>query len=126
MAVEHFPTAGYEGPVHGELLTDGDATALTALTLYQAGTVTAVTLSGKMRLFVTDVFIMLESGGDFALVADGEVAGEYIAQGSAAANGGVQMSLRTAYRCQAATGVKFKGVNTNRNVCIIEGYVRSA
>ena len=126
MGVDHYPTTGYSGPIHGELIVDGDGSTLTALTLYQSGTVTTVTLTGKMRLFVTDVFIMLESGGDFELIADGEVAGEYIAQGNAAANGGVQMSLRTAFRCQAATGVKFKGVATNRNVCIIEGYVRSA
>ena len=122
--IDHYPTQTYVGPVHGELITDGDGSTLTALVIYQSGATTVVTLGAKQRLYVTHVLVELETGGDYELVADGEVAGEYVTIGALAANGRVELDLHhNPFCCQAATGLKFKGVNTNRNVCIIEGYV---
>ena len=48
--IDYFPTSTYQGPIHGELITDGDGSTLTALTLYQSGSVTDVTLGAKQRL----------------------------------------------------------------------------
>ena len=125
--IDHFPETTYNGPVHGELVVDGDGSSLTALTLYQSGETTEVTLGEKHRLYVTHIHIELETGGDYSLVADGAVAGEYVAHGALPANGQIDIDLSDApFCCQAGVGLKFQGVVTNRNVCIIEGYVNTA
>ncbi len=127
MSIDHFPTQGYEGKVHGELITDGNASALTVINLYKSGsTVTISALGAKDRLYITEVTILLEDGGDFALVADSAAAGLYIAEGNAAANGGLHMSARQPYCCPAGVIPKFKGAAANKSTCIIEGFISSA
>ena len=46
MAVDHYPTQEYEGPVHGELITDGNSATLTVIKLYQDGTNTEIAALG--------------------------------------------------------------------------------
>lgn len=127
MTVDHYPTQEYEGPVHGELITDGDASTLTVINLYQGGTNTVISaLGAKQYLYITDITIYLEDGGDFQLVADSAAAGRYIAHGNAAANGGLERALRSAYCCPKAVIPKFKGAGANVSSCIIEGFLRSS
>lgn len=110
-------------PVHGELVTDGDASGLTVLILYTSGSVTVRTLAVDEFLTVTDLCIILEDGGDFSLVADSAAAGKYIAHGNAAANGGLARSFNTPYVCPEGVTPKFSGAAANRSVCTIEGYI---
>lgn len=113
-------------PVHLERVVDGDASTLTALAIYPAGSTTAYTLGSGEVLHITDVFIMLESGGDFSLVANEAAAGKYIAHGNAAPNGGVVMSKRTSFTCAPGVTPKFSGATTNRSVCLCEGSILEA
>lgn len=118
--------------VHGERVVDGDATALTALTLYESGSgngtvaPTTYTLDEDHFLVITDVYINDQTGGDFALVADSEAAGRYIAHGNIAANGVVSLSFNYPYACPRGVVPKFAGSQADRSICLIEGYVQKA
>lgn len=110
-------------PVHGELITDGNASSLTVLVLYQSGSVTVRTLAADEFFTITDVLIILEDGGDFSLVADSAAAGRYIAHGNAAANGGLSRQLSNPYVCPKGVTPKFSGAAANRSVCTVEGFI---
>jgi len=115
-------------PFHAERIVDGDASTLTALTLFKSGNAGDDTfeLAANQHLVVTDVYIQTEAGGDFALVADSAAAGRYIAFGNVAANGGVVMHLNTPYTCPKGVTPKFQGPTTNRTACIVHGWVQDA
>ena len=110
-------------PVHLELITDGNASTLTVLKIYNSGSTTERTLASDERLNITDIQILLEAGGDFALVADAAAAGKYIAYGSVQAQGGVVKHFETPYSCPLGVTPKFSGAASDRNVCICEGFI---
>ena len=91
--------------------------------LYTSGSVTVHTLAATEYLNITDVIIYLESGGDFLLAANSDAAGRRIAVGNAAVNGGIAKTLSTPYTCPQGVMPKFSGASSNRNVCLIEGYI---
>lgn len=86
--------SGYENPkkyIRGELHTT-DALPAASLTLYKDGELTAYTLLATERLVIESVILVCNTAGDaFIFVgADSTVgAGEYVARGTFAANGGV-------------------------------------
>ena len=127
MAIDYYPTTPYEGLVHGERIVDGNAATLTALDLYQAGSVTAIaSLGAKQFLYITDITICIETAADFSLVADSAAAGRYIAHGALPNTGTLRIHFKTPYCCPAGVIPKFAGSASNRSICIIEGFIRSA
>jgi len=56
--------------VHGEAITDGNASGGIAVVLYISGSTTVRTLADTEFLSVTDIKIMSEDGGDVSLVSD--------------------------------------------------------
>lgn len=119
-------------PVHGECITDGDASGGIAVVLYRPSAFTAAgvavvrTLEDNERLYVTDVQILCETGGDVSLCADGKVAGEYVAHGTVDAKGGIILHFQQPRACAPGTGLTLFGAATNINSCIIEGYITQA
>jgi hypothetical protein len=112
--------------VHGESITDGDSSGGIAVTLYTHGGVTERTLAADEVLYVSDVRIQCENGGDISLVADSKAAGRYVVHGSVDAKGGIVLHFQTPYACPVGKGLKFYGAAANLNVCLIEGFIMEA
>lgn len=114
-------------PVHGELITDGNAATATVLVLYISGSTTVRTLAATEFLTITDILISTEIGGECSLAADDDTAGgEVIIKAEFAPNGGVQGPIVTPYKCPKGVMPKFKGISTGLDVCIIEGHITEA
>ncbi|MCK5608611.1 hypothetical protein KAR91_42405 [Candidatus Pacearchaeota archaeon] len=113
--------------VHGERIVDGDASTLTVLALYDAGSPnTARTLGAKERLHITDVIILQETTGDAILVADAAAAGKYIVSAGIAAGVPLVIHFNSPYICPAGTIPKYAGTSSNRSMCVIQGFVRES
>lgn len=114
--------------VHGERIVDGDASALTVLTLYNSGSVTARTLLATEILHITDVVLSDEENADVQLVADSAAAGRYIVFTKIAAGGSIVIHFNTPYACPKGVVPKFAGGNGQgaRSMCIIQGFIREA
>ncbi len=112
--------------VHGESITDGNASGGIAITLYENGGVEERTLVATEILYITDVQIMCEDGGDIWLVSDSKAAGRYVAHGAVDAKGGMVINFRKPYVCPKGKGLKFYGAAANLNVCLVEGFIREA
>lgn len=112
--------------IHGESITDGDSSGGIAVTLYKSGTVTERTLAATEILYITDVQIYNETGGDTWLCADGKVDGEYVAHANLAANGGIILHFNQPRACAKGTGLVFFGAGTNIGSCVIEGFIQGA
>jgi hypothetical protein len=115
-------------PVHGEAYIDGDASGGIEVILYSAGSVTVYTLAATEYLHVTDIFVQIEAGGDYAVVANSDAAGRRLRIGNLAVNGGDEHHYQSPFVCPQGVVPKFFGVSASakRNVCIIEGFVVSA
>lgn len=116
--------AGYS--VHGESITDGNASGGITVTLYENGGVTTRTLTSTEILYITDVQIYCETGGDIWLVADSKVAGRYIVHGAVDAKGGMVINFSKPYVCPKGKVPKLYGAASNLNICLIEGFIREA
>lgn len=114
--------------VHGELVLDGNASTLTALTLYDAGSVTARTLLSTEVLHITDVVISDEENADIQLVADSAAGGRYIISTKIAAGGSIVIHFNSAYICPKGVVPKFAGGSgaAARSMCVIQGFIRGA
>lgn len=113
--------------IHGELVNDGNATTPAVLVLYTSGSATARTLASTEVLHITGVYISSETGGDYALIAGATAAaGKYILFGSLAATGIVVREYTQPFTCPPGVVPYFTGAGSNRNVCLIEGYITSA
>lgn len=112
--------------VHGEIFIDGDASGGLEVVLYKAGSVVVRTLTATEILYVSDVQILCETGGDIWLCADGKVAGEYVVHANVDAKGGLVLHFQQPRACAPGTGLTFYGAASNRNVCIIEGFIAGA
>jgi len=113
-------------PVHGESITDGDASGGVAVKLYGAGTVTERVLGTKETLHVTDVQVLSETGGDVSLVADSKAAGRYVVHGTVDAKGGIVLHFMEPYVCPVGKGLKLFGIATNIDSCLIQGFITKA
>ena len=115
-------------PIHGESITDGDASGGIAVTLFEAGNAgtTTRTLATTEFLVVTDIDVSTEDGGDISLVADSKAAGRYLVHGNYGAGSGVSKHLIEPYVCPKGKGLKFYGVAANLDSCLIQGYIKSA
>ena len=109
--------------MHGESITDGDASGGIAVTLYESGSVTTRTLKGTEFLHVVDVQLYCETGGDVWLVADGKTDGQYVAHAALDAKGGVILHFNKPYICPRGTGLKLYGAASNLNICLVEGFI---
>ena len=113
--------------VHGERIVDGDASTLTVLTLYDAGSPnTARTLLTTEHLHITDVVILQETAGDVVLVADAAAAGKYVVSSGIAAGIPLVIHFNSPYICPVGTIPKYAGSGSNRSMCIIHGFIREA
>jgi len=110
-------------PIHGERIVDGDASTLTALSIFDDGETDTRTLADDEAIYVTDVMITSESGGDIFLVADAAAAGKYIFAGNLDAKDTVVMSFSSPYRCPLGVVPKFAGGGSDKNSCIIQGFI---
>lgn len=113
--------------VHGERIVDGDASVLTALTLYDAGSPNTVrVLLGTEVLHITDVVILTEEAADAILVADAAAAGKYIVSGGIAAGVPLVIHFVVPYICSAGVVPKFAGAGSNRSMCVIQAFITEA
>jgi len=114
--------------IHGERVVDGDASVLTALTLYEAGSVTERTLGATEILHITDVLIGDEENADVQLVADSAAGGRYIVSTKIAAGGVFNHSFANPYICPKGVVPKFAGGSGQgaRSMCVIQGFIREA
>ena len=112
-------------PFHGERIVDGDASTLTVLSIFKAGSLTAYTLGAKEHLCITRVTILCETGGDVALIAAAvAAAGTYIVEGSLIAQGGIDKDYGAyPYVCPVGVVPYFSGPASNKTTCIIEGFI---
>lgn len=113
-------------PVHGESITDGDASGGVAVTLYTSGGVAARILGATEVLHVTDVQIMCQGAADVWLCADGKTAGEYVVHGAVDALDQLSVHFNSPYVCAPGTGLTFYGGSADLNTCIIEGFIQAA
>lgn len=116
--------AGYN--IHGERVIDGVSSTLTALSLYEAGSVTARTLLSTEFLHITDVLIITEDASDVELVVDSAAAGRYIVNTKTAAGVPIHIHFANPYICPKGVVPKFKGGGANRNQCTVQGFIREA
>ena len=112
--------------VHGESITDGNSSGGVAVTLYENGSVTVRTLLATEFLYVSDVQLLCEDGGDIWLVADSKVAGRYVVHGNVDTKGGIVHHFSKPFVCPKGTGLKFYGAAANLNTCLIEGFIKEA
>ena len=112
--------------IHGESITDGEASGGIAVTLYESGSVEARTLATKEVLHITDIQIACETGADVWLTADGKVEGEYVWHGTMDAKDFVSIHFSKPFVCAPGTGLTFYGAATNINSCLVEGFIREA
>jgi len=112
--------------VHGESITDGDASAGVAVQLYDSGSVVERTLLATEVLHVTDVQLLTETGADISLVADSKAAGRYVAHGTVDAKGGIVLHFSKPFVCPRGKGLVFYGATTNINSCLMQGFIREA
>ena len=113
-------------PVHGESITDGDASGGVAVTLYTSGSATARTLASTEVLYVTDIQIQSETDYPISLVSDSKTAGRYLVHGRINAKGRIIIHFSQPYACPRGTGLKFYGADNNLNSCLIQGFIREA
>lgn len=115
--------------IHGERIVDGDASVLTALTIYKSGGFTAAgvavarPIAADEFLCITDVIITLQSASDYSLLADSAAAGKYIVQAASDTFGGIVLHFIEPYVCPMGVTPKFSSSGVERNSCIIQGYV---
>ena len=102
--------------IRAERVVDGDASTLTALTLYEAGSMTERTLLSTEVLHVCDGQIVTETAGDVQLVADSAAAGRYLVNTKSASGHPIRV---LPYICPKGVVPKFAGVSSNRNSCIL-------
>jgi len=110
-------------PIHGESITDGNASGGVAVQLYKHGTVTTRTLLAKEILYITDIQIMCQDACDMWLCADGKVAGEYVAYGAMDALDQINIHFQQPRACAPGTGLTFFGGAANISSCLIEGFL---
>lgn len=114
--------------IHGERFVDGNAGTLTALSLFENGSLTARTFASgtKERLHITGYMIVTEDAAEVQLLADGDVAGERLVDVKTAAGIPITKQYNTPYICQAGQIPKFKGAGANKSMCTIEGFIQPA
>ncbi len=118
--------------VRGERILDGDASTLTAVKLYYNGTTTEIaSLTTPQRLYVTSMILQCETGGDVEVNCDSDGdadldAGDVLFSGNVAANFSDSITFDPPFACPAGKIPKFKGAATNRNTCILMGFVTQA
>lgn len=115
---------------HGEF-SSADASALTEanarILLYGAGSTTAVTLAATDHVIITDLKILCGATGLTVTVYDGANntagAGEVIAKGTYAANGGEANNYSAPHVCQAGTWPKVLTSGAGQVDVSIKGYI---
>ncbi|MCK5608610.1 hypothetical protein KAR91_42400 [Candidatus Pacearchaeota archaeon] len=116
--------------VRGERVIDGDASALAALTLYDAGSPDTVrTLAANERIHITDVYIGFINKGmasDVELVVDSAAGSRYIVGGQISSGRHLSIHFKTPYICDAGMVPKFAGAAWSKTTCVIHGFVREA
>lgn len=117
--------------IHGEVIVDfpADVTTLTAVTLYDAGSPgTKRTLLATEFLHITDVIIVIEGQGtqNAQLVVDTAAGGRYVIATSLLGTQPLVIHFNTPFICPKGVVPKFKSAGLNRNMCIIQGFIRGA
>ena len=112
--------------VHGEYFLDGDASAEKSVVLYEGGTTTVRTLAANEYLYITDVVMTCETGGDVALYFGTDVVGKRLLKMAVAAKSGYDHAYKTPFCGLKGEGLKLTMAATNVNYVAIEGFIRSA
>lgn len=109
-------------PVHGEVVS-ADAHAGVAFTLSKGAL--AFTLGTDDTLFISDLQVVMEDAGAFAVVADSDAAGKRVAKGSVLGGGGVVLNFQTPFECPR--GIMPKLIADAGNVsALIQGLIQRA
>jgi len=116
--------------VLGVVNSDGDTSAGVAVVLYIAGTSLVRTLAVTEILFVTDLQVITEDGGDIFVDTDTDADGDHDAfdilmAGRLAANGGLSAHFQVHHQCARGKLPKLYASATNRDTLVLHGYVRA-
>lgn len=116
--------------IHGEFAS-ADASALSEansrITLYPAGSTSAITLGATDQVIVTDIIAVVSVALTVTLYdgTDNTVdAGEQILKGAFAANSGVGAESVVGHTCQAGTWPKVKTSGAGQIYVTIRGYMK--
>ena len=112
--------------IHGESITDGDASSGITFILYESGGVTVRELISTEVLYITDLQVFCETGGDVWVVADTKAAGRYVTHASLDAKGGIILHFNKPYACPKGKVPKLFGAASNLNIGLIEGFIKEA
>ena len=106
--------------IRGGRVVDGDASTLTAITLYPAGSLTARALASSEFLNITSLHIMVETAGDVLLQATADLA---IVDAGLPETGGLTHQFDPPFVCPKGLVPKFSWPASNKSSCIITGYI---
>lgn len=117
--------------IRGVAYVDGDSSGGLTPVLYRAGETTARSLDSDEYLYITNIAISCETGGDVFFDFDEDDDDDHDAEdlifaGALDAKALVELSFQIPISCPKGNVPKFYGAATNINSCIFTGYIRKA
>lgn len=114
--------------VMGVALLDGNGSAGVTMTLYRAGETTERTLAATEHLYITDVDVVTEVGGDIYVDCDSDADGDHdlfdiLVAGTFDAKGGLSRRYVTPHQCPKGKKPKLFGIATGLDTCVIHGFI---
>lgn len=112
--------------VHGEFFIDGDGSGANEVILYKQGSTAVRTLADTEFLYISDIVVTCETGGDVSVYFDTDAAGKRVLKMAVAAKSGYDHQYETPLCGPKGAKLYFVGAGTNVNYIAIEGFIRSA
>lgn len=119
-------------PVHGYGRVDGDATTATGTpvvsALNQHGSAAVYNLAATEILYITDLYVSCETGGDIVVAASAVLpaapASATVFAATVPANFFIHLHFLTPFCCAAGEVLRMEGIATNVDMISYEGFVR--
>lgn len=111
--------------VHGEVFVDG-AGAASAIVLYQQGTSTVRTLAATEFLYITDLVMTSEAGGEVSIYFGSDAVGKRLLKMVVAAKSGYDHEYCTPVCGPKGVGLTVNTTGADWTFVAIEGFIRSA
>lgn len=119
-------------PVHGYGRVDGDATSATGThvvsVLNQHGSAAVYNLAATETLYITDLYVSCETGGDIVVAADptpaAPPASATVFAATVPANFFIHLHFLTPFCCPDGEVLRMEGIATNVDMISYEGFVR--
>lgn len=108
--------------VHGEA-SSANATSGVALSLFEAGSVTAATVGANDKLHIVSMLVIAVPAGRCVLAAAADTAGRRIAGGTLVANSGFALKFPMPFVCPAGVTPKIFCASAGQVDVSIEGFI---